>query len=97
MRLAAGGAALDHELAVLGSFPERRGFGIGHRRRIFFRFSHHTRSRMQVEAAWRTPKSPPVPWATARSQFFTCTFGCASPRNCLTASMIFVMPPRLTG
>ena len=24
---------------------------------------------------------PPVPWAMARSQFLTCTLGCASPRN----------------
>ena len=39
------------------------------RGRIFFCcVSHHTRSRMQVEAAWRTPRSPPVPCAIARSQ-----------------------------
>src|SRR6185437_6889190 len=97
MRLAAGGAALDHELALLGRFPERGGFGIARGRRIFLGVSHHTRSRMQVEAAWRTPSSPPVPCATARSQFGTCTFGCASPRNWRTASRILVMPPRLTG
>src|SRR6202012_686708 len=97
MRLAAGGAALDHELAGLGRFPERRGLGIAFRLRIFLGFGHHTRSKMQVEAAWRLPRSPPVPWAIARSQFFTCTFGCASPRNCRTASRILVMPPRLTG
>src|SRR5262249_19082841 len=97
MRLAAGGAALDHELAGLRGFPERRGLGISNRRRIFLRFSHHTRSRMQVEAAWRTLRSPPVPWAIARSQFFPSTFGGASPRNCRPASRIFVMPPRLTG
>src|SRR5262249_59083 len=66
MRLAAGDAAFDHELAGLRRFPERRGLGIGHRCRIFLRVSHYTRSRMQVEAAWRTPKSPPVPCAIAR-------------------------------
>ena len=63
MRLAAGGAALDQEFALFGGFPERRGLGIALRRRIFFCFSHHARSRMQVEAAWRTPSRPPVPWA----------------------------------
>src|SRR5882762_5620184 len=97
VRLAAGRAALDHELALGCRIPERLGLGIGHRGRISFHFNHHTRSRMQVEAAWRTPSSPPVPWATARSQFGTCTFGCASPRNCRTASRTLVMPPRLTG
>src|SRR4051794_34134272 len=97
MRLAAGSAALDQEFSLLCGFPERRGFGVALRRRIFFCFSHYTRSRMAVEAAWRTPSNPPVPCATARSQFFTCTLGCASPRNCRTASMILVMPPRLTG
>src|SRR5581483_10403705 len=97
MRLAAGGAALDHELALPGRFPERRGLGIGLGRPEFLRISHHTRSRMQVEAAWRLPSKPPVPCATARSQFFTWTFGCASPRSWRTASMILVWPPRLTG
>src|SRR6478735_331435 len=97
MRLAAGGAALDQEFSILGGFPERRGLGIALRGRILLCVSHHTRSRMQVEAAWRTPRSPPVPCATARSQFGTCTFGCASPRNWRTASRILVRPPRLTG
>src|SRR6185436_15050328 len=64
MRLAASRTALDQEFALLGRLPELRGFGIGDRRWIFFHFSHHTRSRMQVEAAWRTPRRPPVPWAT---------------------------------
>src|SRR6266702_3154317 len=97
VRLAACRAALDHELALLGRFPERGGLRIGHGGRILLGFAHHTRSRIAVEAAWRTPRRPPVPWAMARSQFLTCTFGCASPRNCRTASMILVMPPRLTG
>src|SRR5206468_441885 len=97
MGFAASGAALDHELALLRRIPECRGLRIGHRGGIFFCIYHHTRSRTAVEAAWRTPRRPPVPWAMARSQFLTCTFGCASPRNCLTASRILVMPPRLTG
>src|SRR5437868_1684984 len=71
MRLVAGGAPLDHELAGLGRFPERRGLRIAFRLRIFLCVCHHTRSRMQVEAAWRLPSNPPVPCATARSQFFT--------------------------
>src|SRR5579864_606196 len=73
------------------------GLGIALRLGIFRKLIHHTRSRMQVEAACRTPRSPPVPCAMARSQFGTWTLGWASPRNCRTASMIFVMPPRLTG
>src|SRR5262249_47739227 len=97
MRLAAGGAAFDHELAGLRRVPERRGLRIGLRCPEFLCFGHHARSRMQVEAAWRLPRSPPVPCATARSQFLTCTFGWASPRNWRTASMILVWPPRLTG
>src|SRR6202035_3170438 len=97
MRFAARGAALEHQLALGGLFPEMRGLGIGHRLGIFHGISHHTRSRMQVDAAWRTPSSPPVPCAMARSQFGTCTLGCACPRNCRTGSMILVMAPRLTG
>src|SRR2546430_14609634 len=97
MRLAAGGAALDHELAGLRRFPERRGFRIGHRGIEFLRFGHHARSRMQVEAAWRPPRSAPVPWATARSELVHCTFGWASPRYSRNASMIFVISPRLKG
>src|SRR5260370_13970721 len=93
MRLAAGGAALEQQLALLGGVPELGGFGIALRRRVFLGVLHYARSRMEVEAAWRTPRSPPVPWATARSQFGTCTFGCASPRSWRTASMILVMPP----
>src|SRR6266481_5050568 len=97
MRLAAGGAALDQELASGGGVPEQFGLGIALWCRVFRFIGHYTRSRMQVEAAWRTPSRPPVPWASARSQFGTCTFGCASPRSWRTASMILVMPPRLTG
>src|SRR3984957_6112764 len=97
VRLAAGGAALDQEFALGGGIPERLRLGVALRGRISGFVGHHTRSRMQVEAAWRTPSRPPVPCASARSQFGTCTFGCASPRNCRTASMILVMPPRLTG
>ena len=42
-------------------------------------------SRMTVLPTCRVPSEPPVPCAIARSQFFTCTAGCASPRNCRTA------------
>src|SRR3954454_20497548 len=97
MRLATGGAALDQEFALRGGVPERLCLRVLLRGGIFFWVCHHTRSRMAVEAAWRTPSRPPVPCAMARSQFGTCTFGCASPRNCRTASRILVMPPRLTG
>src|SRR5882724_3096427 len=97
MRLATSRATLDQEFALRGRIPERLGLGIALRRRIFFWLTHHTRSRMQVEAPWRTPSNPPVPCTSARSQFGTCTLGCACPRNCRTASMILVMPPRLTG
>src|SRR5450432_2606043 len=97
MRLAAGGAALDQELALRSCVPERFCLRIALRRRVSWFVGHHTRSSMQVEAAWRTPSRPPVPCASARSQFGTCTFGCASPRSWRTASMILVMPPRLTG
>ena len=46
---------------------------------------------------WRVPSEPPVPCASARSQFLTCTAGCASPRSWRTASITLVMPPRLAG
>src|ERR1700722_8071357 len=97
MRFAAGGAAFYQQLALDGLLPEMPGLGSALRRRVFDFRVHHTRSRMQGDAAWRTPGSPPVPWATARSQFLTCTLVCACPRSCRTASMILVMPPRLTG
>src|SRR3546814_4352939 len=38
-----------------------------------------------------------MPCTRASAQLGTCTAGWASPRNCLTASMIFVIPPRLAG
>jgi outer membrane receptor protein involved in Fe transport len=41
--------------------------------------------------------TPPVPWASTRSAFFTCTAGWASPRAWRTASITLVMPPRLAG
>src|SRR4051794_36030817 len=97
MRLAARGAALDQEFALLRRIPERRRFRIALRRGVFRFAVHYTRSRMHVEAAWRTPSNPPVPCAMARSQLGTCTFGWACPRSWRTASMILVMPPRLTG
>src|SRR6202043_421812 len=97
MRFPAGGAALYQKLAFDRLLPEMLCLGIALRGWIFHGVVHHTRSRMQVDAAWRTPSRAPVPCAMARSQLGTCTLGCASPRNCRTASMILVMPPRLTG
>src|ERR1700759_859151 len=97
MRFATGSAALDKEFALGGRVPERFRLRTALRRRVFHLVVHHTRSRIQVDAVWRTPSRPPVPWTSARSQFGTCTLGCAWPRNCRTASMILVMPPRLTG
>ena len=41
----------------------------------------YSRSRITVLPQWRVPSEPPVPCAIARSQFGTCTVGCASPRN----------------
>src|SRR5206468_10187850 len=52
---------------------------------------------MTVALPWRVPSEPPVPCASAMSQFFTWTLGCASPRSCRTASTTFVSPPRLAG
>ena len=57
----------------------------------------HSRSRITVLPPCRVPSEPPVPCASARLQFFTCTAGCASPRSWRTASMILVMPPRFAG
>src|SRR5580700_3718023 len=57
----------------------------------------HSRSMIRVALQWRVPSCMPVPCTSARSQFFTCTLGCASPRNCRTASITLVMPPRLAG
>src|SRR6266478_773229 len=98
MRLAAGGAAANQESALRGGIPKRLRF------RVRFGsgdFSHrhglHSRSRIRVAPACRVASEPPVPWASARSQFLTCTAGCASPRNWRTASITLVMPPRLAG
>ena len=52
---------------------------------------------IRVALPWRVPSEPPVPCASARSQFGTCTSGCASPRSWRTASITLVMPPRLAG
>src|SRR6185437_12915386 len=103
MRLAALGAAADHQLAGSGAVEERLGFrvrlGRSDERDLALNIGHidYSRSRITVLPQWRVPSEPPVPWAMARSQFFTCTAGWASPRNCRTASMILVMPPRLAG
>src|SRR5579859_6576069 len=98
-------AALDQEAAFLRRIPEglrldvdhRRGDRPGHRgvRIAWFRHAQASRSRITVAEPWRVPSEPPVPCAMARSQFFTCTFGCASPRSWRTASITLVMPPRL--
>ena len=50
-----------------------------------------------VAAPCLVPSEPPVPCANARSQFLTCTAGCASPRNWRTASTTLVRPPRFAG
>ena len=52
---------------------------------------------IRVALPCRVPREPPVPWASATSQFFTCTLGCASPRSWRTASTTLVSPPRLAG
>ena len=54
-------------------------------------------SKMTVALPWRRPSEPPVPCASARSQFLTCTAGWASPRSWRTASRTLVRPPRLPG
>src|SRR5580704_14856672 len=109
MRLGAGGAFLVEELALPGRVPERLRLGVDRRRgdlallrlrlRLLLRLGHraHPRSMMTVAPACRVPSEPPVPCAKARSQFLTCTAGCASPRNCRTASSTFVNPPRFDG
>src|SRR5262249_18478854 len=98
---AAGRAALDEERVVLRRGPEglglrvdQRGWdgavlGVGH--------GDHSRSMISVAEPWRLPSIPPLPGASARSPFFTCTAGCASPRSWRTASITLVMPPRLAG
>jgi len=58
-----------------------------------------TRSRMQVEAAWRTPSSAAGAVGDVReSQCRHLHFRvCFAAQLAHTASMILVMPPRLTG
>src|SRR6516162_20537 len=100
MHCAAGVAFTDHQLAALRRLPERPGFGIGLRRLDLALLALHlpySRSIMTVAAPCRVPSEPPVPCARAISQFLTCTAGCASPRNCRTASTTLVRPPRLAG
>ncbi len=94
VRLAARPAHRNDEPPRAGGFPERPMLRTG--RRIEDGRAH-ARSRISVALTCRLPSSPPVPCASARSQLFTCTCGCASPRNCRTASMTLVMPPRLAG
>src|SRR5262249_39153373 len=100
MHLAAGGAFADHQLTSRGGVPKRFGFEIGLRRLdLAFLALHraHSLSMITVAAPCRVPSEPPVPCANARSQFLTCTAGCASPRNWRTASTTLVRPPRLDG
>ena len=101
MRLAAGAALLEQQLALRGRSPEGLGLRVDaaapgscgpvHRRHRLLPFHD------QGGAAVARAEQPPVPCASARSQFFTCTAGCASPRSWRTASMTLVMPPRLAG
>src|SRR5207249_3313358 len=92
--LAAGLAVLEQQLVLCRGVPPRLAFHVDVRRRqnthLGFR-RHHARSMIRVALPWRIPSDPPVPWASATSQFFTCTFGCASPRSCRTASITLVM------
>src|SRR5689334_8786940 len=107
MRFAAGGAFLVEQLALAGRIPEGLGFGVDRRGgdlallllRLLLSLGHraHSRSMMTVAAACLVPSEPPVPCARAISQLFTCTAGCASPRNCRTASRTLVNPPRFDG
>src|SRR5580692_956060 len=103
MALPARRAFRHQQLARSATLPERFCLRIGldraNERNLPLYECHldHSRSRMTVLPQCRVPSDPPVPCAIARSQFFTCTAGCASPRNCRTASMILVMPPRLAG
>src|SRR5690606_13465393 len=97
VRLAALRAEGKKETPLAGGAIEGLGLRVARRRRDDARLRHHTSSMISVAAEWRAPRRPPVPCARARSQFATCTAGCASPRNCRTASMILVIPPRLAG
>src|ERR1700733_2107132 len=97
MRPAAGGADRNDEAVFARRIPERPCLRRHDRSGNFPCCRHYSRSMISVALQWRVPTCMPVPWAKARSQFFTCTAGCASPRNCRTASITLVMPPRLDG
>src|SRR5262249_9916452 len=86
MRLAAGPANRNDQPAGAGRFGEGRVLGGGGG----IETGAHVRPRITVALPCRLPSSPPVPCASARSQLFTCTFGCASPRSCRTASITLV-------
>ena len=45
----------------------------------------------------RDPSEKPEPCTTASSHDGTCSSGCASPRSCRTASIVRIMPPRMSG
>src|SRR5262249_8988677 len=107
MDFAAGIAFADHQLAFFRRFPDSGslpvfrdcgclGFGLGGLDLAPLALHlPHPRPMMTVAEPCRVPSEPPVPCANARSQFLTCTAGCASPRNCRTASTTLVRPPRL--
>src|SRR5216683_2454357 len=98
MRLAAGGAFLDQELAVGRGIPEMLGLEVDRRRgNLAFGHRPYSLSMITVAAACRVPSDPPVPCASAISRFLTCTAGCASPRSWRTASSTLVSPPRFEG
>src|SRR4029079_3825004 len=101
MRLAAGGALLDQQFALGRGVPEGLRLGVDRMlcdlAVLCWPHRSYSLSRTTVAAACRVPSEPPVPCASARSQFFTCTAGCASPRSCRTASSTFGRPPRFDG
>src|SRR5690606_3117834 len=101
MQLVATGAATGRQPAFLRRVPEGPGCciddGSGEGALLILRAHDYALSRMRVALPWREPNSPPVPWASARPQFGTCTAAWASPRNWRTASITLVMPPRLAG
>jgi hypothetical protein len=78
-------ACFNDKLSCFGLLPKilRTGFNRGCRDGVWLiRIAHdQTRSRIRVELPWREPRKPPVPCASAKSQFLTCTAGWASPRN----------------
>src|SRR5690606_32460586 len=104
MRLAAVAAAPEEEPAFRGGIEvgldlgiDKRGRDRTHSRTVFSGHSRYSLSRISVALPWRDDSTPPMPCTSASSRFGTCTSGCASPRSWRTASMIFVMPPRLAG